>query len=255
MATIPQREQAAATPQPTRSREEGIAKILSIAQESREGTRVAIFGRTRYGKSSFAVHLLDAMVARDIARSVIIHDVKYPDRQQYNGTPAHDKEELRRALLTSSVVVCRPGLAGFPAGDAAEVTREVVTQVGEPAVLLIDESRRALGANQRFCDNSLPDGKPGPKNFEWLCLEAGGLRGSLVMLVQIPRQLPIDILDSAEFKVVFGTGGGSLDYLIDKRIVSRDAADTVKALPKGAFCLFSDNEDWDREVYYSPLEG
>lgn len=255
MATIQERQQAAETPRPTRSREDGIAKILGPAEESREGARIAIFGRTRYGKSSFAVHLLDAMVARDIARTVIIHDVKYPDRQQYNGTPANSKDELRVALQTSSVVVCRPNGGGFPAADAAAVTRECVEQTGEPTVLLIDETRRALGLNQRFCDNTLPDGKPGPKNFEWLCLEAGGLRGSLVMLVQIPRQLPIDILDSAQYKVVFGVGGGSLDFLIDKRIVAREAAETVMSLPKGAFCIFTDDENWDREIYYSPLAG
>jgi hypothetical protein len=197
------------------------------------------------------------MVALDIARTVVIHDVKYPDRQQYQGVAVYDKEQARQALLTSAIIVCRPSasLFPFPAADAAALTRECIEKTGEPTALLIDETRRALGANQRFVDNTLPDGKPGAKNFEWLCLEAGGLRGSLVMLVQIPRQLPIDILDSAEFKVVFGVGGGSLDYLIDKRIVAREAADTVKALQKGAYCIFSDDEDWDREIYYSPLAG
>lgn len=253
MAT-PTKRPEATTPQgqvTRRSREEGISKILEPAESAREGARLTIFGRTRFGKSAFAVSLLDEMLARGIASTAIVHDVKYPDRQQYVGAAVTDQIGMVQELQTSSVVVCRPP---FPAESAAAWARELAADHGEPTVLLVDETRRALGNAQRWVDNSGPDGKAnGPKNFEWLLLEGGGLRASLVLLVQIPRQLPGDAVDSAQFAVVFGLGGRSLNYLVQQGTVPAEAVDTVKALDKGEFCVFSDDEEWDRTIYYSPL--
>jgi hypothetical protein len=235
-----------------RTREEGIAKILEPAAASGEGSRLMLFGRTRMGKTKLAISILDEMLARGIAQTVIIHDPKYPTVQQYPGAPVRTEIEMREALLTSSVVVCRPP---FSAASAAEHARRLIEQCGEATAILVDETRRALGKNQAFIDDQGPDGKgPGPKNFEWMLLEAGGLRGSVVLLVQIPKRSPGEALDSAQFSVVLGVGGRSLNYLTDTaKIVPLDAVDTVKALQPGEFCVFNDDSDWDRTIYYSPL--
>jgi hypothetical protein len=119
---------------------------------------------------------------------------------------------------------------------------------------LVDETRRALAGQQRWIDAGGPDGpQAGPRNLEWILLEGGGVRASLVLLVQRPRQLPGDAVDSAQVSVCFGLGGRSLSYLVDAGTVPREASDTIKRLQPGAFCLFADDEEWDGRVYYSPM--
>jgi hypothetical protein len=236
----------------SQSRAAGIAKILAPALGAREGARILIYGRTRWGKTAFAVDLLDAMVASDIASTILVHDPKYPDRQQYEGEPVRSDSELAGALGSSRIVVFRPPM---PASSVAANARLLV-EGGEPTAILIDETRRALGGFQKWGDADGEDGpNKGPKNFEWLLLEGGGLRASVVLLVQRPKQLPGDASDSAQCHVVFGLGGGSLRYLTKAGIVPDEARETVKQLTPGQFVVFSDDDEWDGIVYYSPLSG
>jgi len=48
------------TSRKTGTRAEGIAACLAPAIAAREGCRILVYGRTRWGKSSFARHLVDA---------------------------------------------------------------------------------------------------------------------------------------------------------------------------------------------------
>lgn len=234
---------------PTASRDAGIRAILAPAIASGEGCRVLLYGRTRYGKSTFARHLVDAALDARVADTALIHDVKYPDKQQYEGQAVSSITEIGVALKGSSIVVCRPP---FPAEDAATAVR-LLAEAGERSLLLIDETRRALSGQQRWIDVDGPDGVGrGPKNFEWLSLEGGGVGGSVILLVQRPRQLPGDATDSAQVHVCFGVGGKSLAYLVAAGTVPSEAADTVKRLAPGAFCIFADDEDWNQQIYYSP---
>jgi hypothetical protein len=233
------------------SREQGIAKILSPAVDAGEGARILIYGRTRSGKSTFAVDLCEAMLAAHVARTVLVHDVKYPDRSQYTGRLVNLIQRVGPAVREEAdTLILRPP---FTAADAANCAR-AISEAGEPTALLVDETRRALGGSQKWIDADGPEGPGrGPRNFEWLCLEGGGVGASLVLLVQRPRQVPGDAVDSAQVSVVFGLGGRSLAYLIDAGTVPRDAGDTIRRLQPGAFCVFADDDDWDRVVYYSPL--
>jgi hypothetical protein len=239
----------------TGTRDEGIAKILAPALATGEGARILIYGRTRWGKSTFACDAIAAAVEAGVADVALIHDPKYPDRSQYPGPrgdpwPAvSDPAQLGPAIKTAPIVVLRPP---FSASDAAKVAR-ALSEVGIRALLCMDETRRALGGQQVWADAKAEDGSPGAKSFEWLSLEGGGVGASLVLLVQRPRQLPGDATDSAQVHVVFGLGGRSLSYLVDQGTVPRDAADTVRRLQPGAFVVLADDEEWDRTVYYSPL--
>jgi hypothetical protein len=235
----------------TRSQEEGFEKLLAPALATREGARILIFGRTRWGKSTLAESLIQAMLQGGVASTAIIHDVKYPDRQQYTGAPVYSQDQLGPTLAKNSIAVLRPPIG---AALAAETSRRL-TEGGEPTALLFDETRRALAAEKKWIDSDDEAGhaNKGPKNIEWHFLEAGGVRGSVVLLLQIPRAIPGHAIDSAQFYVFCGLAGPSLNYAVDARIVPPEAADTVRRLPPGAFCIFSATEDWDHEVYYSPL--
>lgn len=233
------------------TRAEGIALVLAPAKAAREGCRILIYGRTRWGKSCFARHLVDAARAEGIASTVLISDPKYPDRAQYEGTLVHSPQGIGPAFTQGAeTLVLRPGVS---VADGALACR-LLAESGEPCLLLVDETRRALAGQQRWIDAGGPDGpQAGPKNLEWICLEGGGVRASLVLLVQRPRQLPGDAVDSAQIHVCFGLGGRSLSYLVDAGTVPREAAETIKRLQPGAFVVLSDDEEWDRKVYYSPM--
>jgi len=239
------------TSRKTGTRAEGIAACLAPAIAAREGCRILVYGRTRWGKSSFARHLVDAARVDGVASTVLISDPKYQDRPQYDGTQVHSRQGIGPALAGGAeTLVLRSGVS---VGDAASACR-LLAESGEPCLLLVDETRRALAGQQRWIDAGGPDGpQAGPRNLEWILLEGGGVRASLVLLVQRPRQLPGDAVDSAQVHVCFGLGGRSLSYLVDAGTVPKEAADTIKRLPPGAFCLFSDDEEWNGITYYSPM--
>jgi hypothetical protein len=232
----------------TATRAEGIAATLAPAIGAGEGCRILVFGRTRWGKSTFARHLINAAIESGVCGTALIHDVKYPDHAQYVGEEVSSITQIGQAVQRGSVVVLRPPC---PAREAAHAA-VVLSLSGERTLLLVDETRRALGGQQIWCDTKNDDGSQGPRSFEWLCLEGGGVGASLVLLVQRPRQLPGDAVDSAQVNVVFGLGGRSLAYLVSAGTVPPEASETIKALPPGAFCLFSDDESWNRQIYYSP---
>lgn len=232
------------------TREDGLLAALKPAIDSGEGCRILIYGRTRYGKSTLAVQLVETSIAHGVADAVCIHDVKYPDRAQYKGAQVSALDQIGPVLSDEPIVVLRSPLT---AADGAQAVR-ALTESGIPAMLLVDENRRAITSDRRWLDQDGPGGPGrGPKNLEWLQLEGGGARASVVLLVQLSRQVPLDGTDSAQVRIVMGLGGGSLNYLVDRRIVPLDAVNTVEGLPPGAFCVFSDEYSWDRRVYYSPL--
>ena len=232
------------------TREDGIAAAIDPALMSAEGARILIYGRTRYGKSVFAQWLIAEMQRAAVCRTVLIHDTKYPDRPQYIGRCVSSVEALGKGIRAENWIVLRSPLT---VADGALAAR-ALAEHGEPACLVVDETRRALGGAQKWMDADGPEGPGrGPRNLEWICLEGGGVGASLVLLVQRPRQLPGDAVDSAQVAVVFGLGGRSLAYLVDAGTVPRDAADTIRRLAPGEFCLFGDDQDWNRTVYYSPL--
>jgi hypothetical protein len=235
----------------TGTRAEGIAACLAPAIAAKEGARIVIYGRTRWGKSCFARHLLEAARTEGVASTILISDPKYPDRPQYEGTLVHSPQGIGPALTSGAeTLVLRPGVSVAEAAAAGRLLAES----GEPCLLLVDETRRALAGQQRWIDAGGPDGpQAGPKNLEWILLEGGGVRASLVLLVQRPRQLPGDAVDSAQVHVCFGLGGRSLAYLVDAGTVPKEAAETIKRLQPGAFCLFADDEEWDGKTYYSPM--
>lgn len=248
LAGISTEKEARKTLAGARTREAGIQAILAPAVAAKEGARVLVFGRTRWGKSSLATHLVRAAIDSGVAGTVLVHDVKYPDRPQYDGASVEAITQIGAALQRSDVIVCRPP---FPADEAAHAAR-VLAESGEKTLLLVDETRRCLGGSQIWCDGKAADGSQGPRDFEWLCLEGGGVGASLVLLVQRPRQVPGDAVDSAQVNVVMGLGGRSLTYLASAGTVPPEAVEVVRTLPPGAFCVFSDDDTWNGEIYYSP---
>jgi energy-coupling factor transporter ATP-binding protein EcfA2 len=225
---------------------EAVAEIIGgVTPGGREGTRVLIVGASRKGKTTFAVSLVGALQAEGIARTILIHDCKYPDHAQYDGRAVTSLAELRRVYLDERprVIVCRPGVS---VEDAAAFVRDVTTLRGESCLLLVDEITPALRVNN---DTGEPVSQVwcGPSPL-WICLQGGGLGASLVVLAQLPKTVPGSLLDNAVF-VFFGLGGRSLAYSIYLSLLPRDMATVVKALAPGQFVVLWPDRDWSGVVY------
>lgn len=206
--------------------------------------RVPIIGASQRGKTTFAKRLCAELARRGAAGSLVIFDQKYPDRAQYEGRAVATVAELRAALQDAApVIVCRAPLA---ADEAAGAVRDVA-EYGEPATLLIDEISPALKVNPAT-------GEPMERVWQgpsllWLCLQGGGLAASLVQLAQLPRMLPGSLLDNATAYVFFGTGGRSLDYARELKLLPPAAAARVASLAVGECCIFYPDREWDGVTY------
>jgi hypothetical protein len=222
-----------------------IAKLLAGAAKTGEGRRILVFGATRQGKTTFTKRLVAAMLDQGAASYLLIHDQKYPQRAQYDGAQATTVEQVRELVAAGNhVIVCRPPLT---VEDCAQVVRDLV-EGDIPAVLLIDETIPALKVNE---DTAEPMNRVwmGPTPI-WLLLQGGGLGGSVVMLNNLPLQVPTSMLDSASDVVCFNVGGRSLNALVDQRTVTREAAEKViPRMQPGELLLFSSDQDWDRTIY------
>jgi hypothetical protein len=236
----------ARTSQGQASQEEAVAEIMDGVPEVVRSVRVVIVGASQKGKTTFARKLCSKLAADGV---LVIHDHKFPDHAQYSGVEVFDQQQLRDAVMDADgrvipgVVVCRPGVT---AEDAATVVRDLA-ECGERATLLIDEPVPALKVN--------PDtGEPmervwmGP-NLTWLCLQGGGLGASIVLLCPLPRVLPASMIDSATAIVFFRTGGRSLTYSKDYRMLPPEAMPVVSKLAVGQCAMFWAEEDWDGRTF------
>jgi hypothetical protein len=220
-----------------------IAKLIEGAKG--EGKRILVFGGTRQGKTTFTRKVVFAMLEQGLASYILIHDWKYPQRAQYEGPQATTVDKARELIANGNrVIVCRPPMS---VEDTALVVRDLV-ESEIPAVMMIDETIPALKVNE---DNYEPINRSwvGPTPI-WLLLQGGGLGATVVMLNNLPLQVPTSMTDSSSGFVVFNLGGRSLNSLIDLRVVPREAAENViPKLQPGECCVFLLDQAWDRVVY------
>lgn len=231
------------------SHEKAIALLLADARATGEGTRIIGFAATRKGKTAFTRKLVAAMLSDGIAERAIVHDVKYPDRQQYDGFPTYSVRSMANLLQENEIFVAREEDA-VAAEICANVARTAVG-VGIKTVVVLDEGAFALARND--------EGEPierrwaGP-DLAWLQLQGGAAGASTVSLWQMLRQAPGSAVDSASAFFVGNLGGRSLAYAKDYRIIPPEALDTITTLAPGEICLFFADREWDRTIYYSPEE-
>jgi hypothetical protein len=212
--------------------------------EVARSVRVLVVGASQNGKTYFARQLCAALAARGSCGSLVVFDQKFPDRAQYAGLAVSDLPALYAALVDCHpAVVCR---APLTAEDAAFAVRNCA-EAGTGATLLLDEIQPALKLN-RDTGEPIERAWAGP-SLIWLCLQGGGLGGSLVQLCQLPRMVPGSFVDNATAVVFFGSGGRSLEYSLDLKLLPRQAAETVARLARGQCCVFFPDRNWDGLIY------
>jgi hypothetical protein len=227
------------------SHADAIALVCEGLPDRVRSVRVLVDGASQNGKTTFARALCERLAMGDGV--LVVHDLKFPDRPQYPYPCVSSVGELRRALIRGEpAVTCRPGVA---ADDAALAVRQCA-EAGFSATLLLDEVQPALRVQAQT--GEVVERVWAGQNLTWLCLQGGGLGGSLVQLCQVPKMVPGSLLDNLTAVVVFGTGGRSLGYAADLGLVPKDAIDVVRVLAVGECCVFLPDRDWNRVVYYSP---
>ena len=112
---LPGKAAAAASPPAQRHGSQSAAIALALdAIPKGEGGRFVIGGASGKGKTWFTIRFIKEMQRRRICTTAVIHDVKDPERPQYEGKLVHSVVEARRALVeeTPDFIVCRPGMSG-----------------------------------------------------------------------------------------------------------------------------------------------
>jgi L-fucose mutarotase/ribose pyranase (RbsD/FucU family) len=227
-----------------RGQAEVIGLILDGLPDVVRSVRVLIVGASQRGKTTFARMLCAALASRGHGGSLVVFDQKFPDRAQYEGLEVTTLEGLYASLADHEpVIVCR---APLTAEDGAAAVR-AAAETGDAATLLGDEIQPMLRVNR---DTGEPVERVwAGSSLVWLCLQGGGLGGSFVQLCQLPRMVPGSLVDNVTATVFFGSGGRSLDYALDLKLLPREAAPVVARLAVGQCCVFFPDRQWDGETY------
>jgi hypothetical protein len=210
-----------------------------------EGGRFVIGGASGKGKTWFTVKFIHEMQRRRICTTAIIHDVKDPERPQYEGKIVHSVHDAQRILVEDppDFLICRPGISG---DEAAGLVRDAA-EAGEHFAFLGDELTPLLRVNQDTLE-------PTPRVFcgsalVWLQLQGRGPGASSIILLQLPSHMPGSALDNATAYIFFGLGGRSLDYSLDLRLVPKQAADLLTKMERGQCIVCFSDRPWDGIIY------
>ena len=204
-----------------------------------------IGGASGKGKTWFTVKFIREMQRRRICSTAIIHDVKDPERPQYEGKIVHSVHDAQRILVEDppDFLVCRPGITG---NEAAQLVQDAA-EAGEHFAFLGDELTPLLRVNQDTLE-------PTPRVFSgaalvWLQLQGRGPGASSIILLQLPSHMPGSALDNSTARIFFGLGGRSLDYSLDLRLVPKQAAELLTMMERGECIVCFDDRAWDGIIY------
>lgn len=213
-----------------------------------KGIRIVVYGITGKGKTTGVKQFLEFCRNEGLIDLVLVHDVKFRDRVQYEGTVVYDARAIYTAegaptVFPASFVLRKRGLDHMPSVDgAARVVMESANE-GIRSMLLVDEFARAI-------EEDIPGGfRKGSTNR--IACEGFGLGASLIAIKQLPQFMPTEVRTQSEL-VCFGVGGDGLTHLVDEKAVSPKMAETIHRLPVGHFVIKPAEGDPDGLVYKVP---
>ncbi len=243
---------ALATPGPgsvgsVRPASEAWRKLAEPLREGK-GIRLTVYGITGKGKTTGITDFLAYIAAERLIDLVIIHDVKFRERQQYTGAVIHEGRAIYTAdhapeAFPATVVLRKRGLDHMPSvEEAARVALESADQ-GIRTMLVVDEFARAL-------DEDIPGGfRKGSCNR--IACEGFGLGASLISIKQLPQFMPSEVRAQSEL-VLFGLAGDGLTHLTDERVLTPELAAKVARLDRGQFLIKPCEGLADGQVYQVP---
>ncbi len=223
-------------------------ELLAAPLREGKGARLTVYGITGKGKTTGVIQFLDFCRDEGLIDLVLIHDVKFRERQQYEGAVIHEA----RAIYTvdhapveypATVVLRKRGLDHMPSvEEAARVTLESADQ-GIRTMLVVDEFARAL-------EEDIPGGfRKGSVNR--VSCEGFGLGASLIAIKQLPQFMPSEVRTQSEL-VIFGIAGDGLGHLLDEKAMPASMEKAVTKLERGQFMIKPAEGEPNLVVYQVP---
>jgi len=249
VATEAGRAEAQSVPPPAGIRHahasEAVEKMIRHTLAKREGLRLLVLGNSRRGKSTF-MNFLNSMLTAHVA-AVFVHDAKYQVPQYRYDFKVGSLDELTPEHGGVIEVFDRP-MRTTP-NDIARLVCDLGLQ-GTMTVCEVDEVMSVMGDGG---GRAFEGGESSPLAF--LYKQGGGMGASVVVLAQLPQNVPVTILTLSDWVVMFQLRSKALGYVERDCELDDDAMRTAAALEPGQFILHErGGDDWDRTVYTVPRE-
>lgn len=223
-------------------------ELLCAPLVQRKGIRLTVYGITGKGKTTAVKDLLAFIRERGLVDLTIVHDVKFRDVIQYEGTTLHDARQLLTPehspeLFPATVVLRKRGLDHMPSVDQAARVALEAADMGLTTMLVVDEFARAL-------DEDIGGGfRKGSTNR--IACEGFGLGSSLVSMKQLPQFMPSEVRAQSEL-ILLGMAGDGLTHLVEERAIPSKLAPTIAQLPVGHFVIKPSEGEATGIVYKVP---
>lgn len=226
--------------------------IFEPCTEDGEGFLHLWLGNTRMGKTFANRHVVNAALLRKHVDHVFTVDDKNPSKVQYEAeiyrkNPAH---------LVSSPPLLRdndPKHISFRGiayecnladvcnhGDVASMVWKIKYSKPQLRLLLnLDELADATNGEQHWLDD---------KNAQ-IYRKGAGVGISTTATTQLPQLLPREAFGLSQSIGLFQTDTRELDYLLSKRFLPAEIAETVQRLDRGDFLLYKRGKGMMPHVY------
>lgn len=227
---------------------------IAAPLRSRKGIRLVVYGITGKGKTTGVKDLLAYLQREHLVDLVLVHDVKFKDRQQYDGDVIHEARDVYTPehapeQFPAVRVLRKRGLDHMPSVDqSARVTLESADQ-GVTTMLLVDEFSRAIEEEIVSDDGKTLPFTKGSVNR--IACEGLGLGASLVALKQLPQFMPTSVRAQSEL-VFFGLPGDGVTHLVDEKTVDHRMGALILKLRVGQFIYKPCEGEFDGHVYQVP---
>jgi hypothetical protein len=231
-------------------------RLITSAEQRREGWRHGFIGNTGTGKTTATRALIDIQNRGFGAGGVpteiltLIHDDAKLDPQYAPraGTDALHwvAESFDNVPETAHTITLR--------GDAFRGTTVEVEQVAglaltiarasrEPVRLVIDELDRACTRGGRELDSP---------SLRVALTQGRALGVSVLWSTQTPQRAPIEVIDQSSTIGIFQLGPRALNYLDERLCFDAELLAVVPGLAVGQFVIYEQGRPWNRIIYRTP---
>lgn len=218
-----------------------------------DGIRVLFFGITGKGKTTGLKDFLKYLLDEHLLELVFVHDVKYTDRQQYEGEPIYEADEFDvdnpPETYPAVRVLRRRNLDHIPSYDRAARKVVVIGNTGVMTALVGDEFSRALEEELKTVDGKDKPFKKG-ETMRLVC-EGRGVHASHLAAKQLPQFTPSEISDQSDL-VIFGLASKGVNHLLDSNTIDAPAGEVIPRLEVGQFVWQPSEGDFNGIVYQVP---
>jgi hypothetical protein len=228
---------------------EPLALILDPLRRG-EGLRHLWLGDSRQGKTTANRILVNQVLKERLVSNILTIDEKNPATPEYSGTYRINPEHLRNSppindkeashIVFRGIAYRRNLTDAVNPVEVAEMGWDLIRLTPSKIMLNFDELADATNGYQAWQDDIIPQ----------VYRKGGGIGLSITATTQMPQLLPREAFGLSETIGLFRMDGREAKYLVDYRVLSKDAADIVPSLQVGEWILYKKGaEGWNGKTY------